>query len=47
MSAQARGRPRVDFERYKDTLYRLYITERRPLDVRGDNRMVLPQSVSW
>ena len=32
MSAQASGRPRVDFERYKDTLYRLYITERRPLD---------------
>jgi hypothetical protein len=32
MSAQASGRPRVDFEQYKDTLYRLYITERRPLD---------------
>ena len=32
MSAQASGRPRVDFERYKDTLYRLYITERRSLD---------------
>ena len=32
MSAQARGRPRVDFEQYKDTLYRLYITECRPLD---------------
>jgi hypothetical protein len=32
MSAQAGGRPRIDFERYKDTLYRLYITKHRPLD---------------
>ena len=32
ISSQAHGRPRVDFEQFKDTLYRLYITKRRPLD---------------
>ena len=31
MATQARGRPRLSLEEHKETLYRLYITERRPL----------------
>jgi hypothetical protein len=32
MSSRNRGRPRVDFERFKDTMHRMYIEERRPLN---------------
>jgi Clr5 domain len=32
MASRQVGRPKVDFEEHKDTLYRLYITERRSMD---------------
>ena len=31
MDSQARGRPRISLDEYKDLLYRLYITERRAI----------------
>ena len=32
MASKGAGRPKIDFEKYKDTLSNLYLTERQSMD---------------
>jgi len=32
MAARGRGRPKTDFEQFKDIIYNLYIVDHQPLD---------------